>query len=141
MGFPSHPTVSIETNGACPVDWVLDARKKNSWRIDLVVDYKVPSSGMNEHMIGGNYRDLQPTDTLKFVCRNEDDVLASVSMLRSLLGVHTCRPTVYFHVVGGKPARWLSEFLLGDEHGLTRRFDLRFGVQLHKLIWGSERGR
>jgi 7-carboxy-7-deazaguanine synthase len=131
--------IAVETNGACPVDWLLTSRYRS--QLFLSIDYKLSSSGVTELMIAKNFHTLRPDDVLKFVCQTGDDVDQSVAFLHQLAPVHTCRPTVFYHLAGGGPDRAMAEFVLRISQVFQRRFVIRYGVQLHKLIWGSERAR
>jgi len=105
-----------------------------------VVDYKLASSGMSQNMIISNYHKLRPTDVLKFVCGNIDDALESVRVLHNLSHIHTCKPIVYYHTIGGEPTQWMAKFILDRPDNIWQRFEVRMGVQLHRLLWGNARG-
>ncbi len=131
----------IETNGACPVDWILDGKLTHPQSVSLAVDYKLDSSGMSQHMSRRNLLRLRSSDVLKFVCGGPGDKEQALEVLRSLSGVHGCNPTVFFHGEGGLADKTLAQFVLDLDREFAGRFDIRHGVQLHKLLWGSERAR
>jgi hypothetical protein len=55
-------------------------------------------------------------------------------VLEKLVSQPRCYPVILFHTLGGKPESWLPRQLLGFSQELHKRFDMRFGVQLHKLV-------
>ena len=132
--------LSIETGGSQAVDWLTHGSLRKD--INLVIDYKLGSSGMSRNMAIKNYHHLGVNDVLKFVCGNIDDALEATSVLQTLSYVHTCNPIVYFHALGGEANVWLADFLLDkfpQDH--WHRFNIRMGIQLHKLLWGNKRSK
>ena len=83
-------------------------------------------------MLFNNFTKLGSTDVIKFVCANVDDVNYAGMVLQKLAGNVEACPVILFHALGGQPANWLPRIILGWE-GLLERFDVRVGVQLHKL--------
>jgi len=64
--------ISIETNGSIKIDNT--CRSKEVWEnTRYVVDYKLPSSGMNKHMKDEVFQDLRQIDVIKFVIANDYD--------------------------------------------------------------------
>ena len=144
VGIQLLQAIQIETNGSRPTGWLKDLRKTfpNPKRVDIILDYKLPSSEMEEHMLKGNYNGLLSTDILKFVCKDEDDVNKAIDVLGGLSRIHDCKPTVFFHsVAGSSGATWLANTLCEADSLPLRRFDIRVGIQLHKFLWGNKRGR
>ena len=120
--------VSLETSGALDVAGV-DAR------VSKVVDFKTPGSGEVARNLFENVRHLTPGDQVKFViCDRADYQWAKMRCdefnLADLVG------DVLFSPSSGQldPAR-LADWILAD--GL----DVRFQIQLHKLLWNDEPGR
>lgn len=130
--------VSIETNGSIPVDWLFGHPKRTL--ISLCVDYKLESSEMSRKMIWENYLQLRNQDTLKFVCDTEEDMNQVLSILRGL-SHSASNPVIYVHSVGGGPSTRMASFVMNLMAEFRSRFDVRFGVQLHKLLYGDERCR
>ncbi len=119
--------VSLETSGALAVGKV-DAR------VTVVMDIKTPGSGESARNRWENLDLLKPTDQLKFVICDEADYLWS----REQLGEHklTERLAVLFSPAWGQlEARDLAEWILRDN------LEVRFQLQLHKLLWGDVPGR
>ena len=119
--------VSLETSGA------LDIAAVDS-RVEIVMDLKTPGSGELEKNLYDNIAHLKSTDQVKFVIGDEADYHWSREQLERW-GLNQ-RCTVLFSPVANalEPAM-LAEWILRD------RLDVRFQLQLHKILWGNEPGR
>ena len=119
--------VSLETSGALDIGGV-------DPRVARVVDLKTPSSGECERNLYANLDLLRPGDQVKFVIADEADYRWSREQLDRWDLPARCE--VLFSPVAGvlEPAR-LAEWILRD------RIEVRFQVQLHKILWGDEPGR
>lgn len=119
--------VSLETSGALDIGGV-------DPRVVRVVDLKTPSSGECERNLYANLDLLRPGDQVKFVIADEADYRWSREQLDRWDLPARCE--VLFSPVAGvlEPAR-LAEWILRD------RIEVRFQVQLHKILWGDEPGR
>ena len=119
--------VSLETGGAMDTSAV-DAR------VVKVLDIKTPGSGEEKKNRWSNLDTLNPHDEIKFVLCDEADYRWAVEILRERKLSEKC--AVLFSPVYGQiaPAD-LAEWILRD------RLPVRLQVQLHKLLWGNERGR
>lgn len=130
--------VEIETNGAADLGELaaLRARIGNAapGRLSFTVDWKLPSSGMEQQMLPANFRLLDACDTVKFVCGQGDlPRVLEVARQLDLPG----RVPVYLSPCFGdiEPAR-IVEFM--QENRMTWA---TAQVQLHKVIWPDvERG-
>jgi len=119
--------VSLETGGA------LDVSKVDA-RVVKVLDIKTPGSGETEKNMWGNLAHLNPHDEIKIVlCDEADYVWARQQLMEHSLDK---KCAVLFAPVQGKlsPAD-LAGWILRDH------LPVRMQVQLHKLLWGDERGR
>jgi len=117
--------VNIETNGSVSI--------KHAPRDAIItMDYKCPSSGMEDRMIVDNIHFLGQKDVLKFVVGTHEDLKIAERIIKTFKP----RCNIFFSPVFGKiePAE-IVKFLL--ENGL---FDARVQLQLHKIIW-SENSR
>jgi 7-carboxy-7-deazaguanine synthase len=117
--------VNVETNGSIDISKF----RIPSPRGDLffTVDYKCPSSKMEEKMYLMNFRHLQVQDVLKFVVGNKED-LDKARLITDL----TCPPClIYISPVFGEitPAK-IVEYM--TENRMTQ---WRIQLQLHKFIW------
>lgn len=119
--------VSLETSGALDISAV-DAR------VARIVDIKPPGSGEEEKNRWENLEHLRETDELKFVLASRRDYDWAKSALAGRHLAEQC--TVLFSpVADALPAAQLAEWILAD------RLPVRFQLQLHKILWGPERGR
>ena len=114
--------VEIETNGSVDIAPFISAK-----RPVFTVDYKLPSSGMEEHMRKENIPLLNEADTLKMVCGSAEDLRRAYEVIRETKP----RCKVYLSPVFGdiEPAE-IVDFM--KEKGLG---NVRLQLQLHKFIW------
>lgn len=118
--------VSLETSGA------LDVGSVDS-RVVKVMDLKTPSSGEQERNRLDNLRHLVAGDQIKFVIGNRSDYEWS----REMLCQHHLeqRAKVLFSPVAQQlDPTLLANWILEDS------LPVRLQLQLHKLLWGEERG-
>jgi 7-carboxy-7-deazaguanine synthase len=119
--------VSLETSGALDVAGV-DARVRK------VLDLKAPASGEQARNRWENLAHLCVQDQVKFVLADRDDY----DWARGVVQQHAlaARCMVLFSPVYGElvPAD-LAQWILDD------KLDVRFQVQLHKILWGEQPGR
>jgi len=119
--------VSLETSGA------LDIARVDP-RVRRVMDIKTPISGEAAKNRYENIEHLNERDQIKFVIgdRNDYDWARAVVAKYAL----TERCMVFFSPCFGQiEATELAEWLLAD------RLEVRLQLQLHKILWGDERGR
>jgi 7-carboxy-7-deazaguanine synthase len=119
--------IVLETNGSVNIEEVPAEEE-----VSIAMDIKCPSSGMVERMLFSNIELLGPGDFLKFVVADEKDYEYAMEIL------DTYQPEceAVFTPVGGAELKWLAERLIED-----RGRDVRILPQLHKIIWGNERGK
>lgn len=119
--------VSLETSGALDVSDV-DAR------VSRVMDLKAPGSGESARNLWGNLDALTAHDQIKFVLADRADYDWACVALREHALAQRC--DVLFSPVWSKLApRDLAQWILDD------RLPVRMQVQLHKILWGEERGK
>lgn len=130
--------VGIETDGAVDFtsriwfaskDYSLD----NIW---VCVDYKCPSSGMNDKMLPlDKFAQLRSRDVLKFVVGSQEDLNKALEVM-DYLRAHNCDCYFYLSPVFGQiqPVE-IVEFM--QLHKLT--YKTRFQVQLHKIVWDPDK--
>jgi 7-carboxy-7-deazaguanine synthase len=117
--------VSLETSGALSVADV-------DPRVVRVVDVKTPGSGEVERNLYAQLPLLGERDEIKFVICDRADYEWSLAQVRALAP----RAAVLFSPSHGQvAARDLAAWILAD------RAPVRFQLQLHKVLWGDERGR
>jgi 7-carboxy-7-deazaguanine synthase len=117
--------VTIETNGSIDLD---DITRGDLTR--FCMDLKCPSSGMQDRNLFTNLTKLRSNDVLKFVIAHLEDYIFA----RKMLERNTPDCMVVFQPVGGLDLRDLAERVLED------RLDVRVLLQLHRYIWGDQRG-
>jgi len=134
--------IVIETGGHCSLSKFIDLvgrihylpMEKFFDPVRFSVDFKTPSTGRHERMLWSNYTGLRRTDLIKFVCSDLDDFQWSLATLKKLQ-LSGIRTNVLFHSMGGQPDKWLAqEILETDWEWAAPFFDVRYGVQIHKLL-------
>ncbi|AKP73475.1 7-carboxy-7-deazaguanine synthase [Piscirickettsia salmonis] len=119
--------VSVETSGALPIEEI-------DVRVMKVVDIKTPGSGEHQRNRYENFDYITRHDQIKFViCDRQDYDWAVVCVnqydLSSLCEV-LFSPS-YEQLKGAELADWI----------LTDQLDVRFQLQLHKILWGDVPGK
>jgi 7-carboxy-7-deazaguanine synthase len=131
MGY----SVDVETNGSISVEPLLQAvAKKELDRLLISLDLKTPSSGMKDKNDYDNVARLRPHDQLKFIIADKKDY----TWIKKAMDYFPPKCRVYAHPVGGADSKLLAKLA---EWILEDNIDVSIGVQLHKIIWGNERGR
>ena len=120
--------VEIETNGAVPLKAFCSPH-----RPVFTMDYKLPSSKMEQHMCTENFALLRDFDTVKFVCGSRADVFRA----KEIAEQYQPRCPLYLSPVFGRidPAEIVE--IMKEQH----MGNFRLQLQLHKFIWDpNERG-
>ncbi len=117
--------ICLETNGSINV-------KKISNKESLIIslDIKCPSSNMHEKILLENISLLCKYDQLKFVIKDKEDY----NYAKKIINKYKPICTVFFQPVWGTNPSDLADWILCD--GLN----VKLGLQLHKLLWGDQRG-
>lgn len=114
--------VNIETNGSIPITDVIS--KTNI----ITMDYKCPSSGMEDKMFLDNLKHLRKCDVLKFVVGSTED-LDVCKRLYKFTKAH-----VFISPVFGKiEPKDIVSYILDNN-----MYECRIQLQLHKIIWNPE---
>ena len=119
--------VSIETSGLLDISDIPND-------IEIVMDIKTPSSNEDSKNIKNNLSIIKKTDVIKFVIGNREDYEWSKDILikNSLSNFKN----IYFSPVhDALNLSDLADWILSDNLNVTLQ------LQLHKYIWGDERGR
>tara|TARA_B110000495_G_C22907350_1_gene529721 strand:+ start:237 stop:890 length:654 start_codon:yes stop_codon:yes gene_type:complete len=119
--------VSIETSGLLDISDIPND-------IEIVMDIKTPSSNEDSKNIKNNLSIIKKTDVIKFVVGNREDYEWSKDILikNSLSNFKN----IYFSPVHDVlNLSDLADWILSDNLNVTLQ------LQLHKYIWGDERGR
>ncbi len=118
--------VSLETSGAIDI-------KNVDHRVMTVMDLKTPASGEESRNIYTNLEYIKPSDQIKFVICNRDDYQWVVSICKQYKLEQKCE--VLFSPVNindeDNIIKQLAEWILQDQ------LQVRYQLQLHKLIWGN----
>lgn len=119
--------VSLETAGAHDIA-VVDPR------VVIVMDIKTPGSGEDARNRYGNIARLRGGDQVKFViCDRADYEWAKRKLDEHRLDERCC--VLFSPSCGEQDAAELAGWILQD------RLRVRLQLQLHKILWGGERGR
>ncbi len=111
--------VNIETNGSISI-------KSVPRSVIITMDYKCPSSGMENRMLLENINLLGEKDVLKFVVASHQDLKAA----KNIIEAFKPKCNIFFSpVFGAIEPKEVAEFLLSE-----RLFDARLQIQLHKVI-------
>ncbi|WP_099189497.1 putative 7-carboxy-7-deazaguanine synthase QueE [Tepidibacter mesophilus] len=123
--------VEIETNGSVSLKEFIDI--KNPPRFTM--DYKLPSSNMENKMLIDNFKYLTKNDTVKFVAGSIDDLEKSKYIIDQYNLVN--KTNVYISpVFSNIHMADIVEFM--KKHNMNK---VTLQVQLHKIIWNpNERG-
>ncbi len=118
--------VEIETNGSADVSEVVRIGEN---RPALTMDYKLPSSGMENFMRTENFAILDARDTVKFVSGSRADLERALEIIRKYGLIGKC--AVYISPVFGKlkPAEIVDFMLSNKLNGVNVQ------PQMHKFIW------
>ena len=116
--------VLVETNGSVSISGVDD-------RAVVIMDIKLPGSGMSGSISLDNLALLRPGDEIKFVIGDRRDYEWARDFIKKheLAGVCTILLAPVFGVL---PPKDLSGWILDD------RLGVRLNLQLHKYIYGPE---
>ena len=116
--------VMLETGGSLPINSI-------DPRVMIIMDFKCPSSGMMKKNLFANIKFLKKNDEVKFVIGDRDDYEWSKKIISMYKLDRKC--AILFSVVFGalEPVT-LVNWILED------KLDVRFQLQMHKIIWHPE---
>ena len=131
--------VNIETNGAVDLkefnDKLVDVLANDETLNNLIytLDYKCPSSGMEDKMILDNIDYLNDIDVLKFVVGTQEDL----DKMKQIVEQYTPECNIFVSPVFGQiEPKDIVQYIL--DNNLQ---NVRVQLQLHKLIWNvNQRG-
>ena len=119
--------VSLETSGALDVADV-------DPRVSRIMDLKAPDSGEVERNLWANLDCLNARDEIKIVIASRGDYEWARDIVRQRQIDRLC-PVLFSPAQGLIEPQSLADWILAD--GLNVRFQL----QLHKLLWGNMQGK
>lgn len=120
-------SVSLETSGALDVSAV-DAR------VVKVMDLKTPGSGEEAKNHWDNLQCLSDQDQIKFVLCDRTDYDWAKQKLEQH-NLMSCCEVLFSPCVGQLSPTTLADWIIED------KLQIRFQMQLHKILWGDEPGR
>lgn len=120
--------VSLETSGALPIGAVDE-------RVAIVMDIKTPASGELDRNLWENLELLKNKDQVKFVICDREDYEWSKEIIEKYQLNEKVGEVLLSPCEGKISPRELAEWILLD------RLDVRFQLQLHKLLWSDAQGR
>lgn len=117
--------VSVETNGTLPIRDLTPLSH-------IIMDIKTPGSGMDKYNLYENLKFLKEGDEVKFVLTSRADYEWSKEKLYLIPdGIIVDFSPAYNLISPKELAKWI----------LRDRLDVKLHLQLHKILWGDERGR
>ncbi len=117
--------VLIETNGSICIG-CLDKR------LNIIMDYKSPKSGMNERMRVKNFDFLKETDQIKFVLMDESDYQWAKDIIVSNKLLDKYNNILMSPAYGELSPKSLVTWVLNDN------LPVRVQLQIHKYIWAPD---
>ena len=133
--------VSVETNGSrlkAPIRPItcfiaFDSLVTNNLR--YIVDYKLPSSGMEQHMNSVVFPLLSSTDVIKFVISDEVDYNRAIELIQTRKEWKARKVFSPGFSVNQTDISWptkLAEKMLQDSDKLQ---NVQYSLQIHKILW------
>lgn len=119
--------VSLETSGALDIAEVDE-------RVSRIMDIKAPGSGELAKNRWQNLDVLTARDEIKFVLADREDYDWARSLVAERDLTAIC-PVLFSPVADQLAPQQLAAWILEDH------LSVRFQLQLHKILWGDERGR
>lgn len=135
--------VVLETSGSIDVARVDKLEPRD--RLQISLDVKCPASNMQKRNRLENLALLRPHDQLKFVLSDRRDY----EYAKEILAAHPTQAPVLFQPMWPSPDPVAPTKIEGDKATLANvaawvledGLDVRVGTQMHKVIWGHEKGR
>ena len=120
--------VEIETNGSILIkDYV------NNKNISYTLDYKLPGSLMENKMNLDNYRYISKKDSVKFVCKDYNDLLKMKEIINKydLINITNCIVSPVFNEINLED---IVNFLIDNNLN-----GVKMQLQIHKIIWNPNK--
>lgn len=128
--------VSIETNGSLSVSHDLFNHMLAKENLRLIVDYKLPSSKMEDQMRAMTFFQLRDCDVIKFVIDGINDFYIARGLVLANRDTWKARkvfsPAIkYPDIFTGWP-KALAEMMIDEAHMIP---DVSYSLQIHKVLW------
>ena len=117
--------VLVETNGSICIG-CLDKR------LNIIMDYKTPKSGMSERMRPKNFEFLKKTDQIKFVLMDESDYQWAKAVIEENGLTGKFENILMSPAYGELSPKSLVTWVLKDN------LPVRVQLQIHKYIWAPD---
>ena len=116
--------IEIETNGAVDIKKFI-----NIPNVSFTLDYKLPVSLMEHHMITDNYQYINKKDAVKFVCGTIDDLnkMKEIIYKYDLINKTNCIISPVFNMIKLED---IVNFMIDNNLN-----GVKFSLQIHKIIW------
>lgn len=116
--------IEVETNGAIDIKKFI-----NIPNVAFTLDYKLPTSFMEKHMLTENYKYITKKDSVKFVCGTIDDLnkMKEVIFKYDLINKTNCIISPVFNMIKLED---IVNFMIDNNLN-----GVRFSLQIHKIIW------
>ncbi len=119
--------VSLETSGAMDISTIHPA-------VSIVMDIKTPASAESKKNLYSNIEHLDSNDQVKFVIADRADYEWSKSIMDQYQLTQRCE--ILFSPVNGMlSSQQLADWIIQDQ------LQVRFQIQLHKVLWGDVAGK
>ena len=117
-------SVSIETNGTLDIE-------RYCGKATISLDVKCPCSGNHQMNRASNLALLTMRDQVKFIVRTREDL----TFAYDTIGKHSLvnRTNVFLIPVFGADTRMIADEII------SKRMDVRMGLQMHKHIWSQHK--
>lgn len=117
--------ISVETNGTSKITSTSD-------NVCWIVDYKLPSSGMERFMEINNFLSLKESDFVKFVIGSEQEFFYALDIVSKLKSLN-CLAKIAFGVLYNEfSTKQMIDLLITN-----KKYDIIINTQLHKYIWSD----
>ncbi len=121
--------IEVETNGAVDLKEYYDIGDN----VTFTVDYKLPKSGMEDKMCMDNFKNIQSTDTVKFVVSDYNDLLKTKEIIdryeldkKTMVYISAC-----FREIKNED---IVKFMIDNNMN-----SVRLQLQIHKYIWSPDK--
>ena len=101
--------------------------------VTFTVDYKLPKSGMEDKMCMDNFKNIQSTDTVKFVVSDYNDLLKTKEIIdryeldkKTMVYISAC-----FREIKNED---IVKFMIDNNMN-----SVRLQLQIHKYIWSPDK--
>lgn len=126
----SELVIHIETNGSVPIYNFKTIHNLDN--VSFILDYKLPSSKMENKMDMKNYELISNKDVCKFVIETMEDLIKAKEIVETFGLTQKC--LVYFSPITTR----IEPSLIVEFMKANKMNNIRLQIQLHKIIWSPE---